>query len=78
MSDIEKVENNEVEAAEDTAPETAEDTAAEAPAEEAAADDKKDAKKKKGYVHPVIAWTCIGLAAAIVLFVGLFVAKTLV
>jgi|GEM_PF-6845664 len=39
---------------------------------------KDKAEKHKHWVNPVIAWTCIGLAAAIVLFVGLFVARTLV
>ena len=83
MYDIENnVENTEVEAvaneeaAKEEVNEVAESQPVEAPVEEPATEEPK--KAKKGRVHPVVAWVCIGLAAAIVLFVGLFIAKTLV
>ena len=43
---------------------------------EASASDKKDKKKKK-YVNPFIAFGLIAITAAVVLCVGLYIAKTL-
>ena len=87
MADIENTEmnNNVANEMEEVTAEVADqndssnvDEAKNAAAEEDKAPSSKDKdKKNKHYVNPIIAWTLIGLAAGIVLFVGLFVAATL-
>ena len=72
MSDILNNENVENEAINN------EEVSADVSDEESVAKQEEPKKDKhKHWVNPIIAWTCIGLAAAIVLIAGLLVAKTL-